>query len=127
MRTSSLAPSPAMLSEGSIFDTIVGNAVEIGLNAMGARHGLPAMQWRTWDLDSGPAIEGYPPSDCADPAKICLAWAHALELEEFTFDVGDGIRVWFLRGASWHVEIMTARPADADDADRAPALFHARH
>jgi hypothetical protein len=116
-----------MLSEGNIFDTIVGSAVEVGLNAMGAKHDLPAMEWRIWGLESGPAIEGFPPSDSADPEGVCLAWAHALELDEFTFNTGDGNRVWFLRGPSWHVEIMTERPADADDATTAPGLADARH
>jgi hypothetical protein len=122
MRTHSLAPSTATLRDGSVFDTIVGDAIEYGLNAMGAKHGLPPMEWRIWGLDTSPAIEGFPPSDCVDPASTCIAWAHALELDEFTFDIGDGNRVWFLSGAAWHVEIMTVRPVDADDADRAPSL-----
>ena len=115
-----------MLSEGNIFDTIVGNAVAVGLNAMGAKHDLPAMEWCIWDLESGPAIEGFPPADCADPEGVCLAWAHALELDEFTFDTGDSNRVWFLSGGAWHVEIMTERPADEGGADRVPSLTEAR-
>jgi hypothetical protein len=117
MRTFSSTPSSASLHDGSIFDTLVGNAIDVGMNELGLKHGLPTMQWRVWSLDGGPSIEGFPLIGTADPEGACLAWAHALELDEYTFDAGDNNRTWYLSGGRWHVEIMTVRPDDADDSD----------
>ena len=119
MRTDSFNLSSDSLRDGSVFDFLVGNAIDMGMNELGFKHGLPAMEWRVWGLDSGPSIEGFPLADTADAEGVCLAWAHALELDEYTFDTGDSNRTWYLSGGQWHVEIMLARPdaVDTSDAD----------
>ena len=117
MRTDSFNLSSDSLRDGSVFDTLVGNAIDMGMNELGFKHGLPAMEWRVWGLDSGPSIEGFPLADTADAEGVCLAWAHALELDEYTFDTGDSNRTWYLSGGQWHVEIMLARPDAVDTSD----------
>ena len=125
MRTDSLNLSSASLRDGSVFDTLVGNAIDLGMNELGVKHGLPTMEWRVWGLDSGPSIEGYPLADTADAEGVCLAWAHALELDEYTFDTGDNNRTWYLSGGQWHVEIMAVRPdalGISDGVDQSSSL-----
>jgi hypothetical protein len=111
--------------DGSILDTVVSSALIVGLNELGRKHGLPIIEWLVWGLESDPSIEGFPPADCRDPEGVCLSWAHALELDEFTFDTGEPGRAWFSGGGQWHIEVTTTRPPEVSDVTRGSSLAEA--
>jgi hypothetical protein len=84
-------------------------ALSIGLTAMGKAAGLEPLQWHAIDLGGEPLIEGVPAADSVDPLATCLGWAGLLELTEYAFDVGDGMRTWFRVEGEWQIEVSTPR------------------
>ena len=89
-----------------VTDWTVQAAMAHGMNSIGAEHGLPALRWNAINEDGG-VLEGFPVDGCPDAEALCLAWASALGFTEFTYDLGNGIRSWYLTRSSWHIEIST--------------------
>ncbi|WP_146134398.1 hypothetical protein [Glaciihabitans tibetensis] len=85
------------------------DALSAGLARIGEAAGLEPLAWRALDLGGDPLIEGAPPRDCADRIAACEGWARLLQLEEYTFDVGDGVRTWFRCEGDWQIEVTTSR------------------
>jgi hypothetical protein len=116
MRTNSFSASKVTSvrtsRDGTILDTVVSRALVVGLNELGQEHGLPTIEWLVWGLSTDPSIEGFPPADSKDPEGVCLAWAHALELDEFKFDTGEPGRSWFSGGGHWYIEVTMNRPSE---------------
>jgi hypothetical protein len=84
-------------------------ALSIGLTKMGEAAGLEPLIWHAIDLGGEPLIEGMPRPDSLDPMGACLGWAGLLELTEYAFDVGDGMRTWFRVEGEWQIEVSTLR------------------
>jgi hypothetical protein len=84
-------------------------ALSIGLTKMGEAAGLEPLVWHAIDLGGEPLIEGVPQVDSADPTGACLGWAGLLQLTEYAFDVGDGMRTWFRVEGEWQIEVSTPR------------------
>ena len=84
-------------------------ALSIGLTKMGEAAGLEPLVWHAIDLGGEPLIEGMPQPTSLDPIGACLGWAGLLELAEYAFDVGDGMRTWFRVEGEWQIEVSTPR------------------
>jgi len=93
--------------QGAALDNTVGIAIAEGMNRIGADMGLEPLAWEI-HTTGGAAIEGVPIEGTGDAMMICLAWAHALDLEEYLFNTGEGTRTWYAAGGEWHIEITTA-------------------
>jgi len=90
----------------AVTDWTIQAALSHGMNSIGQAHGLPPLHWNAINEDGG-VLEGSPMEGCASAEYLCEAWASALGFTEFSFDVGDGVRSWYLTQSSWHVEIST--------------------
>lgn len=93
---------------GTAIDIAVANAVAMGMNHIGETLGLEPLDWRLATRE-GASLEGVPICDPSRAAEVCETWAHAMDLDEYEYDVGDGVRSWYSADGEWHVEISTRR------------------
>jgi len=89
-----------------VVDWLVQAAMTHGMNSIGAERGLSPLAWTAINEDGG-ILEGRAPEGTACPLGLCEAWATALGFTEYSYDLGTGIRTWYLEHSSWHVEITT--------------------
>jgi hypothetical protein len=82
-------------------------ALSIGLTKMGEAAGLEPLIWQALDMGGEPLIEGVPQPDSLNPMAACIGWANLLQLTEYAFDVGDGMRTWFRVEGEWQIEVST--------------------
>jgi len=87
-------------------DWAVQTAMSHGMNSIGEARGLPPLHWTAINEDGG-VLEGRPVDGCSSVESVCEAWASELGFTEFSFDVGNGIRSWYLINSTWHIEIST--------------------
>lgn len=91
-------------------DVSVGDALESGLlegiSELGTKLMLVPLDWRVVVVEDLPFVEGVPQPG-QDAIAVCTEWAHALGMQEYGFDEGDGIRSWYLMDGIWEIEIST--------------------
>jgi hypothetical protein len=77
------------------------------LNRSGRDRGLIPLVWEIVSCPEGTVIEGRPPVDSGDPDFLCELWASALDMTEYAYDTGEGVRVWYLADGPWRVELSS--------------------
>jgi len=91
----------------SVLDRQLRATIEDQLNAVGSANGLGPLNWTIRSEVDGVCIEGGPVSIDAGTVALCEAWAVALGMTEYRFDLGFDNRTWYLDDGMWHIEVST--------------------
>ena len=91
----------------SVLDRQLRATIEGQLNAVGSASGLDPLSWIIRSEVDGVSIEGGPVAVHPTNVALCEAWAHALGMTEYRFDLGFDNRTWYLDDGMWHIEVST--------------------